>query len=154
LVENSGRLVSQQELLNAAWSEAFVQPEILRKYVLEIRKALGDPPDHPVYIETVPKRGYRFIAPVSEDRPSVPAPDSSQISGRLVGREGSLAALHRHLNLVVNGQRQIVFITGDGGIGKTTLLDAFERESLSGMRVARGQCVEGFGGKESYYPVL
>src|SRR5271169_3109250 len=77
LVENAGRLVSQQELLDAVWPEAFVQPEILRKYILEIRKALGDPPNHPVFIETLPKRGYRFIAPVSEDSAAATIPVSS-----------------------------------------------------------------------------
>jgi len=160
LVENGGRLVSQQELLDAVWPEAFVQPEILRKYILEIRKALGDPPNHPVFIETLPKRGYRFIAPVSEASAAAPAasttPVSSQASTRLVGRDAPLAELYRRLKAALNGQRQIIFVTGEGGIGKTTLLDAFEHESLcaAGVRIARGQCVEGFGGQESYYPVL
>src|SRR5580693_4701263 len=72
LVENAGRLVTQQELLEAVWPETFVQPEILRKYILEIRKALGDPPNQPVFIETIPKRGYRFIAPVQEEVPAAP----------------------------------------------------------------------------------
>jgi DNA-binding winged helix-turn-helix (wHTH) protein len=156
LVENAGRLVSQQELLDSVWPEAFVQPEILRKYILEIRKVLGDPPNHPVFIETLPKRGYRFIAPVSEDGAPSAMPASSPGSGRLVGRDAPLAELNQRWNAALNGQRQIVFVTGEGGIGKTTLLDAFEQESLraSGVRIARGQCVEGFGGKESYYPVL
>ena len=163
LVENHGRLVSQQELLNAAWPEAFVQPEILRKYILEIRKALGDPPGRPVFIETVPKRGYRFIASVTEEIAGAPTPAPNhaaapppQTSTRLVGRDAPLAELSQRLSSVLNGHRQIVFVTGEGGIGKTTLLDAFERESLrgAGVRVARGQCVEGFGGKEGYYPVL
>ena len=67
LVENPGRLVTQNELLEALWPETYVNPEILRKYILDIRKILGDRSDRPVFIETVTKRGYRFIAPVIEE---------------------------------------------------------------------------------------
>ena len=155
LVDNAGRLVSQQELLDAVWPETFVQPEILRKYILEIRKALGDPPNEPVFIETLPKRGYRFIAPVSDVGGTAKALASTP-SSQLVGRDAPLGELNQLLHAALHGIRQIVFITGEGGIGKTTLLDTYEQQSLSvaGARVARGQCVEGFGGKESYYPVL
>jgi TolB-like protein/DNA-binding winged helix-turn-helix (wHTH) protein/Flp pilus assembly protein TadD len=72
LVKNAGRLVTQDELLEALWPETYVNQEVLRKYILEIRKVLGDRPEKPVFIETVTKRGYRFIAPVvdeSEDEP-------------------------------------------------------------------------------------
>ncbi|MCU1242126.1 MAG: Tetratricopeptide 2 repeat protein [Candidatus Acidoferrum typicum] len=74
LVENAGRVVTQDELLEAVWPETYVNPEILRKYILEIRKTLGDRPDKPVFIETVTKRGYRFIAPVIEEG-STESPD-------------------------------------------------------------------------------
>src|SRR3984893_1255404 len=76
LVEHAGQLVTQDEILEALWSETYVNPEVLRKYILEIRKTLGDRPDNPEFIETVPKRGYRFVAPVLEERaaePPVPA---------------------------------------------------------------------------------
>jgi hypothetical protein len=49
-----------------------VNPDVLRKYILEIRKALGDRPDNPEFIETFPKRGYRFIAPVMDERVAEP----------------------------------------------------------------------------------
>jgi TolB-like protein/DNA-binding winged helix-turn-helix (wHTH) protein/Tfp pilus assembly protein PilF len=67
MVENAGRLVTQDELLEALWSEIYVNPEVLRKYILEIRKVLGDRPEKPEFIETVTKRGYRFIAPVVDE---------------------------------------------------------------------------------------
>jgi TolB-like protein/DNA-binding winged helix-turn-helix (wHTH) protein len=67
LVERPGRVVTQDEILEAVWSETFVNPEVLRKYILEIRKALGDRPDNPEFIETVPKRGYRFVATVRDE---------------------------------------------------------------------------------------
>ena len=76
--------------------------------------------------------------------------------GRLVGRERPLGELRDSLGRALRGQRQIVFITGEPGIGKTTLADEFQRQvtELPGLRIARGQCVEGYGGKEAYYPML
>lgn len=64
LVENPGRLITQDELLEKLWPEIYVNPELIRKYILDIRKILGDRPDKPEFIETVTKRGYRFIASV------------------------------------------------------------------------------------------
>ena len=73
MVENAGRLVTQDELLEALWPETYVNQEVLRKYILEIRKVLGDRPEKPEFIETVTKRGYRFIAPVVDESAGEPA---------------------------------------------------------------------------------
>jgi len=78
MVENAGRLVTQDELLEALWPETYVNQEVLRKYILEIRKVLGDRPEKPEFIETVTKRGYRFIAPVADVSSDEPA-DSSTV---------------------------------------------------------------------------
>src|SRR5262245_42080274 len=67
LVENPQRLVPQEELLEKLWPETYVNPEVIRKYILEIRKVLGDRLDKPEFIETLPKRGYRFVAFVSDE---------------------------------------------------------------------------------------
>ena len=72
LVEHAGQLVTQDEILETLWSETYVNPEVLRKYILEIRRALGDRPDNSMFIETVPKRGYRFVAPVLEESAAEP----------------------------------------------------------------------------------
>jgi TolB-like protein/DNA-binding winged helix-turn-helix (wHTH) protein/Flp pilus assembly protein TadD len=69
LVENPGRLVTQDEVLEKLWPDIYVNPEVFRKYILDIRKILGDRPDKPEFIETVTKRGYRFIAPVIDEAP-------------------------------------------------------------------------------------
>src|SRR5208282_3632796 len=115
------------------------------------------------FIATLPKRGYQFIAPVREENsPSgrhTPAYALSldtmgkEALGRLAGRERSLEELNGYLDSAQRGNRQIVFITGESGIGKTTLADAFQIacETKPGVRVSRGQCMEGFGGKEAYY---
>ena len=90
LVENPGRLVTQDELLEALWPETYVNPEILRKYILDIRKILGDRPDKPVFIETVTKRGYRFIAAVIDESATEP-PDllTSHATDEKIGPEGA-----------------------------------------------------------------
>ena len=57
LVEHAGRLVTQDELLEALWADTFVQPEVLKSHISEIRGALGDDPKNPSFIETLPRRG-------------------------------------------------------------------------------------------------
>lgn len=65
LVEHAERLVAQEELLEALWPETYVNPEVIKKYILGIRKVLGDRHEKPEFIRTFPRRGYQFIAPVS-----------------------------------------------------------------------------------------
>ncbi len=156
LVEHAGRLVTQSELLEAVWPDTFVQPEVLKSQILDIRHALGDDPKNPRFIETLPKRGYQFIALVGEA--PAPADLSLELPGStIVGRNTQLSQLHNYLQRSLGSQRQVVFVTGETGIGKTTLVDEFVRRSAAGfpgIRVARGQCVEGYGSKEAYYPML
>jgi pimeloyl-ACP methyl ester carboxylesterase len=75
LVEHAGRLVTKQELLDAAWADVFVGDAALKVCIREIRKALEDEPHHPQYIETAHKRGYRFIAHVSVLAPPPTGPE-------------------------------------------------------------------------------
>jgi DNA-binding winged helix-turn-helix (wHTH) protein/TolB-like protein/tetratricopeptide (TPR) repeat protein len=75
LLRHHGRLVDKQELIAAIWPDSFVEEGTLPRHVSDLRKALKDERAAPRYIETVPKRGYRFIADVREARP---APHSTQ----------------------------------------------------------------------------
>jgi DNA-binding winged helix-turn-helix (wHTH) protein len=153
LVDHAGQLVTQEELLEALWPETYVQPEVLRTYILELRKALGDRASEPRFIRTVPKRGYQFLAPVAESATRAGRPAATEAP---IGRETQLAELTRHFEAALGGQRRIVFVSGESGIGKTTVMDAFDRATAekAGVSIGRGQCLEGFGGKEAYYPVL
>jgi DNA-binding winged helix-turn-helix (wHTH) protein/tetratricopeptide (TPR) repeat protein len=154
LVEHADRLVTQDEILENLWPDTYVNPEVVKKYVLEIRKVLGDQSRKPTFVATFPRRGYQFIAPVHEEIASA-ASTGTTATKAIVGRESALGTLTDALSRARQGQRQIVFITGEAGIGKTTLVDVFLEGALSvNARVARGQCVEGFGGKEAYYPIL
>ena len=157
LVEHAGRLVTQEELLDAVWPETFVQPEVLKYQIADIRGILGDSPKNPVFIETLARRGYRFVARVwDDDRSESPLPTRTE-RGRVVGRTRELAELRTCFAKALHGRTQIVFITGEPGIGKTALVDEFLCQATAeqpSLRVARGQCVEGYGGTEPYYPML
>ena len=156
LVTHAGRLVTQDELLDTVWPRCCVQPEVLKSQILEIRRALGDDPKDPRFIETEPRRGYRFIAAMSGPPPELmPCPDRD--ARKLVGRCALVSRLSESLQAARRGQRQLVFVTGPTGIGKTALVDAFQQRVLAGassIRIARGQCVEGYAGTEAFYPML
>src|ERR1700728_4136866 len=106
LVEHARRPVTPDELLDAVWSGRVIEPQAVRKHILEVRNALGDRPKNSLFIETIPKRGYRFIAPVSE-----PAASSSAVSGRpaqdLVGRGRALEVLRETWHLALSCVPQI-----------------------------------------------
>src|SRR5580693_6006563 len=93
LVEHPGRLVTQDEILEALWPETYVNPEIIKKYILEIRKGLGDRHDKPEFIQTFPKRGYQFVAAVSDEVAPGPQDLTTETSEKMVGRETALAEL-------------------------------------------------------------
>jgi DNA-binding winged helix-turn-helix (wHTH) protein/TolB-like protein/Tfp pilus assembly protein PilF len=73
LVTNAGRMVEKDDLMKAVWPDTFVEEGALARNISLLRKTLGDAGEKPSYIETIPKRGYRFVAPVrtasEEDRP-------------------------------------------------------------------------------------
>ncbi len=74
----------------------------------------------------------------------------------LGGREAELAQLHKWLEKALGGERQIVFVTGEPGIGKTTLVEAFlaQLAANGNLWIGRGQCIEHYGAGEAYLPVL
>ena len=73
LIQSNGRLVTKDELMKKIWPDSFVEEANLTVNVSALRRALGDTPEHQQYIETVPKLGYRFIAPVTELRDEIVA---------------------------------------------------------------------------------
>jgi predicted ATPase len=160
LVENPGRLITHDELLDALWPETYVQPQVLRTYVLDLRRVLDDDARNPRFIQSLPKRGYSFVATVMDSAaPIAPAQTSPQPAAEslaaVVSRDRELACLQAALKRSAGGARQVVFVTGETGIGKTALIDAFRHqlESTESAMVAHGQCIPGFAGKQDYYPI-
>ena len=75
LVASAGRLVSKEQLIQALWPDTAVEESNLTYHVFSIRKALGETPDGEKYIETVPRKGYRFVAPLAiEPAAAIPVP--------------------------------------------------------------------------------
>lgn len=77
LLENNGRIVDKEALLETVWPNTFVEEGNLTYTVASLRKILGDNAENPIFIETVPRRGYRFIAPLRNDLVDLRAQDSS-----------------------------------------------------------------------------
>src|SRR5262245_49287233 len=148
LVTHAGQLVTKEALLDAIWPETAVGEGVLKTSMTELRKALGETAKAPQWIATVHRRGYRFVAPVTrvessplEEVPATPraplpapapmpalppAPVSTPTPApRLVAREAELATLHQWFAKALRGERHLGFITGEAGIGKTTLVDTF-----------------------------
>jgi DNA-binding winged helix-turn-helix (wHTH) protein/tetratricopeptide (TPR) repeat protein len=167
LVTHPGVLITKDELMNAIWGDCNVGEEALKHCVAEIRRVLSDNAETPRFIETVHRRGYRFIGKAPQphrdrakkpSRPRTGTQAPSPGGSPFVGRESELAQLRRHLEKAAQGARQVVFIGGEQGIGKTSLVDAFLDTALSGKETthwtARGQCIQSHGTAEAYMPLL
>src|SRR4029453_13903855 len=96
LVEHPGRLVTHDEFFEALWPKTYVQPEVLKSHIAAIRTVLGDDARKPTFIETLSRRGHRFIAAVTEAA-SARRPTASGPARVLVGREGVLRELREYL---------------------------------------------------------
>jgi hypothetical protein len=150
LLAHPGQLVTKAELRQHVWAGTHVSDTVLRVCVQEIRRALRDAAAAPRYLETVGRQGYRFLVVGDLERP--PALTTSPV----VGRQGEVNLLAARFQQAAQGTRQVVFVSGEAGIGKTTVVDLLLASlgSGQGLRVARGQCVEHYGAGEPYLPIL
>jgi predicted ATPase/DNA-binding winged helix-turn-helix (wHTH) protein len=170
LLENPGRLVTKQQVLDRVWPGTFVSDAVLKDSIRQLREVLGDQPKSPTYIETAHRRGYRFIGKISigkilQDSPRAaekPEDGARVLENELfapvkaLGRNKELAAMWECLQQALQGKRQLVFVTGEAGIGKTTLVQTLleQAAAFEGMWIARGQCLEHYGAGEAFLPVL
>jgi predicted ATPase len=150
LVEHPGRLVTKAELHQHVWRGTHVTDTVLRVCIQEIRAALGDAAAAPQYLQTVGREGYWFLMGGDLD---IPAPLAAR---PIVGRQPEAERLQEWFQLAAQGSRHLVFVSGEVGIGKTTVIDLFlsRLAAGSGVRSARGQCVEHYGEGEPYLPLL
>jgi DNA-binding winged helix-turn-helix (wHTH) protein/tetratricopeptide (TPR) repeat protein len=158
LARQPGVLVTKNALLDAVWGHQHVSESVLKTTISQLRAALADDAASPRFIETASRLGYRFIAkgdaPVSSrESPTISAMVVSAVPDSFIGRRAALARLQESWKRASSGQRQLVWIAGDAGVGKSTLLETFVRAS-GAAAIAQGQCVEQFGTGEPYLPVL
>jgi DNA-binding winged helix-turn-helix (wHTH) protein/predicted ATPase len=160
LVERSEEIVTKDELFRMVWSDTAVSDAALTSCIQELRHALQDDARAPRFIETVHRRGFRFLVPCSADGPANGdrqiATQAARPAESLVGRDAALAQLSQASALAQAGTRQIVFMTGEPGIGKTALVEDFLSRTTeqNGWRIARADCVAGYGAGEAYRPLL
>lgn len=171
LVEHPGRLVTKQQVLDKIWPDTFIGDAVLKDNIRQLREALDDDARSPRYIETAHRRGYRFIGKLSEPIENTVISAHTDVSAftsntlpiassttplAVMGRQADLAKMHLFLKRAAAGERQTVFITGEPGIGKTSVVEAFlaQAAGASGVRVVRGQCLEHYGAGEGYLPIL
>lgn len=127
-ISHTGEMLSRDALLDAVWGHRYVTPATLNRIIVLLRRALGDDPEAPRYIQTVRGRGYRFVAgdaPVDED--TVPAPPALRFAppahahvparvAEIIGRDREIADIDAQL-----GPARALTIVGAGGMGKTTV---------------------------------
>src|SRR5262245_42649629 len=171
LAQHSEQVVSIEELRKVVWGSTYVSRTVIPVCIRELRQALNDELATPHYIETVGRQGYRFIgyrfspslAPPSSAISRQSAVPGTEIEGRgrqltphFIGRERELAQLQQGFARAQQGRRQLVFVSGEPGVGKTTLVSQFLAESAQthSAWIGRGQCVEQYGHGEAYLPLL
>jgi predicted ATPase/DNA-binding winged helix-turn-helix (wHTH) protein len=166
LVEKRGRLVGVGELTAKVWLGEARTDNTYQQAIKDIRKALGKRPDGGEYVENVAGKGYRFTADVEEVSapPTQSTPLRRSVTNEprryLVGREEEVADLWRTFESVQNGGGHLLCVTGEPGIGKTTLTEHFLSELSAGetaetaCKVAKGNCSERLVGTGAYLPFI
>jgi DNA-binding winged helix-turn-helix (wHTH) protein len=180
LLRHRLEVVSREELLEAVWGDGFVTEATLNSRIMAVRKAIGDDGRTQQLIKTVRGRGFRFVGAVEErdelhthnertDADEDEAGESTTIVGLsspastdalntlpTFGRATEMRHLRQRLKLSLAGQRQLIFLTGEAGIGKTTLLQTLlaEAKTQGELWVLQGQCLDQHGVGEPYMPLL
>jgi predicted ATPase len=141
------------------WPDSFVEEGNLNRNVSTLRKILDEKPCDHRYIETIPKMGYRFIAPVRRIDYQPPTGISRKAVNvevrHIVGRENELQKLHRAYDLAKQGHGGLICVSGDAGLGKTALVDLFVDDLVQdgqAFHLARGRCSESLTESEPYMP--
>jgi len=139
LVENAGRLVAKEELMQAVWPDAFVTDDSIVQCTVELRRALDD--REQAFLKTVPRRGYVFVAEVRRDAaeanfpstiPNLKRADRGPERSPSTGRRRNLPVVHTPLvgrkqevaeaaKLLLRDDVRLLTLTGPGGTGKTRL---------------------------------
>jgi DNA-binding winged helix-turn-helix (wHTH) protein/tetratricopeptide (TPR) repeat protein len=154
LVRHRDRVVAKDEILAAVWPGVFVSDAALTTCIKRARRALADTdPQHRI-IETVHRRGFRFVAPLVAREAAAPVAGESAAarratvlqSGPFLGRAAEMRQLRALLTQTLRGRGRLVLIEGEPGIGKTRITEELAADAIdSGAEVLVGRCYEGRG---------
>lgn len=140
LLMHPQQVVTKNDIRKAVWPETGGSEAALKVCISELRKALGDSAAASRFIETQQGQGYRFIGRVAsrqhavgsetiaESRTPFVSTQHSALSTQhlaLVGRDAELVQLQERWGRALHGERQVIFLSGEPGIGKTALIEAF-----------------------------
>lgn len=165
-LQHPGRLISRDELFDAVWRNRFIEDTALRLAVNALRKALRDDSRTPSYILTACRRGYRFLPEVRIEYDSqantmvaqlngLPYQPKTEFSDSAWYYDFALNQLLEAFSQAAEGNRRLVFLNGERGVGKTALLDRFlSKISLPVKTVLRARCVYLSGAFEPFLPLL
>jgi DNA-binding winged helix-turn-helix (wHTH) protein len=150
LAAHPKKLVTHEELLAQVWGGAVVSDSAMRSHMHELRQVLGEG-----VIETVIGRGYRFVAELRDEVVARAAPAVAAVDPLVVGREAEIELLRAALERARGGRRQVCFVTGEPGIGKSTLVRTFLADlDPRAVIVGRGTCFEQHGTPEPYLAII
>src|SRR5262245_9012085 len=148
LVEAGGQTVDKNALMRRLWPDTTVEEGNLTQQISTLRKALGESPSDHRFIVTVARRGYRFVAPIGLAERPPPR------TATTVGRSREIGDLRRAFEETQAGRGILVCVTGEPGIGKSTLVGSF-LTSIDGQAIAlHGRCSERLTSGEPHLPVL
>lgn len=162
----TSELVTREEIQEHIWgSSRFLDFEdSLNQAVRKLREALRDNASDPRFLETIPRRGYRFLMPIDGRPPSGSLPMARPPvkplpigpRGITVGRRRELSEMCAVLQTAKEHGARLLCISGEPGIGKTTLVETFLAGLAPGLNchIARGRCSERLCGVEAYLPIL
>src|SRR5215469_10456177 len=146
LVDQRGQLVTREEILERIWGKGvfFDVDNAINSAVRKLRRALGDDPDAPRFVVTVPSKGYRFVAPIRTPKTASTGHFRARGLAAMVGRERELSSLTSGLAETLAGRGRMVFlVSGEPGIGKTRLADEFAAVAeAKGFTVRIGHCFQ------------
>jgi predicted ATPase/DNA-binding winged helix-turn-helix (wHTH) protein len=153
LIEKRGQLVTREEILERLWGKGvfFDVDNAINSAVRKLRRALGDDPEAPRFVLTVPTKGYRFVAELDDLSPRPPRRAKKvgrASSGRLTqspmaGRQTEMALLRNGLKDAASGRGHVFLISGEPGVGKTRLADEIAAAAeAKQMTVLVGHCSE------------
>ena len=159
LAKRAGQVVSKEEIFRLVWPETAVSDSALTSCIQELRGVLRDSAKRPRVIATLQCRRYRFIAHASGASAQNAVPVAVPLlpaDTTFVGRDAVIEEMANAWTAANRGSRQILFITGEAGAGKTTTVSVFlERlAALEPVRATWAQCVQHFGVGEAYEPLL
>jgi DNA-binding winged helix-turn-helix (wHTH) protein len=178
LMRRPGQLISHSELRSAVWPDTVISTGVLKNCILELRQALADSPQNPRFIEVIRRHGYRLLVPLATtplNRKDLDLISSGQKKANsrqqtacldsqltvhdrqpLVGRREELARLHHWWDKALRGHRQIVFLKGEAGMGKTALTQEFLRqvENQHPLMILQCHSAMQYGEQEPYLPLL